>query len=131
MQRSQTIKEKRSPLKILFIQPYFTFPEIIYDTLPGQLARKGYRIEVISYARERKKASLFSQRGNIHFHFANALSISIPSLVTEFPYFLYLEKIVKKIKPDIIHINNLPFLTTLQSVKIAKKMHIPLSLIHI
>ena len=100
------------------------------DTLPGQLARKGHRIEVISYVRKRNAQNVLFEEPNIRFNSIDALSISIPNFVTEFPYFLNLENVVKKIKPDIIHINNLPFLTTLQSIKVAKKLGIP-SIIHV
>ena len=111
-------------MKILFIQPYISFNGVLSDTLPGQLARKGHQIEVISYIRKKNAQNMVSEQPNIRFTLIDALSISIPFFVTEFPYFLNLENVIKQIKPDIIHINNLPFLTTLQSVMLAKKMNI-------
>ena len=109
-------------MKILIIQPYFSFLDVIIDTFPSYLARRGHEVEVVGYTGDKKRKYSFLERENIRFHFINAFSISVPNLVTEFPYFLSFRNVIEKINPDIIHINNLPFLTTFQAVRIANRM---------
>ena len=111
-------------INILYVQPYVTFAGVISDTLPGHLARNGYKIGIVSYSRNRNLAEMPSKPRNMRFYSVDALSLSIPNLVTEFPYFLHLEKVIKLIQPDLIHINNLPFITTVQSARLAKKNHV-------
>jgi glycosyltransferase involved in cell wall biosynthesis len=98
--------------------------------LPGNLDKKGHDVEVVSFFRDKKGTQLYLKETNIRFHFLDAFSISIPNLVKEFPYFISLVKVIEEIQPDIMHINNLPFLTTLQSTRLAKKMGIP-SIVHV
>jgi glycosyltransferase involved in cell wall biosynthesis len=117
-------------LKILFIQPYVSFGGVISDTLPGHLAERGYQVEMVSYARNKEKMRLLLKEENIRFHSLDALSISVPNFVTEFPYFLSLDRAIQRIQPDIVHINNLPFLTTFQSARLAKRLH-KKSVVHI
>ena len=121
-------------MKILFVVPYFGLPGLMSDTLPGQLVKRGYDVEVVGYAKDKEKV-IRSEDINIKFNFVDAISISIPNSIAEFPYFLNFEKIIEQRQPDLIHINTLPFLTSIQSVHIAKKFGIPtilhLSLIHI
>jgi glycosyltransferase involved in cell wall biosynthesis len=123
-------KDYALTVSVLFIQPYISFFGVISDTLPGQLARRGHDVVVMTYAREEGKTNLFSLEEEVHLEVVDALSISIPGLVTEFPYFLYLENRIKQIQPEFVHINNIAFLTTLQSVKIATKLHMK-SIVHI
>jgi len=110
-------------MRVLFVQPYISFSGIVSDNLPGQLARRGHDVIVLTYARDKKKARSLLKEEKVHFDLADAISISIPNLVTEFPYFLFLEKEIKKTQPDIVHINNLAFLTTVQSVMITTRLH--------
>ncbi|MEM2261510.1 MAG: glycosyltransferase family 4 protein [Ignisphaera sp.] len=117
-------------MKLLFVQPYFEFLDAFFNTLPRYLAEKGHHIEVIGYVGRRQKMNLSLKDENIHFHPIDALSLSIPYLVKEFPYFKNLEDMIKESQPDIIHINNLPFLTSFQSILIAKKLRIP-SVLHV
>jgi glycosyltransferase involved in cell wall biosynthesis len=116
-------------LKVLFVQPYFTFSSVFRESLPGNLARHGHDVHVVGYVRDRSKVESFDDN-LINLHLADAVSLSISNKIKEFPYFLNLDDLVKQISPDIIHINNLPFLTTFQSVKIAKKLGIP-SVVHV
>jgi len=119
-------------LKILFIQPYFSLLDFNSPkaTYPTYLTRKNHQGEIIGYIRDRKKKQLLLREKNIRFHFIDAFSLSIPNLVKEFPYFISLDKVVEEIQPDIIHINNLPFFTTYQSIRLAKKMGIP-NIVHV
>ncbi len=117
-------------MKVLFIEPYLSFSFAESDKLIGSLARKGHEVDIILYLRDKKKKLLLPKDVKINVHLANALSLSIPHYISEFPYFLSLETMIKNINPDIIHIYNLPFLTTFQSVKIAKKLSIP-SIVHV
>jgi glycosyltransferase involved in cell wall biosynthesis len=110
-------------LRILFIQPYVSFPGVVSDKLPGQLAKRGHEVVVLTFSGKKEKLPLLLRNDQVLFYSADALSISIPNFIVEFPYFLSLEKIVKEVQPDIIHINNLPFLTTFQSTRVAKKTH--------
>lgn len=118
------------PLKILFVQPYFDFLEVFYNTLPRYLAERGHIIKVVSHIRDKQKANASLREKNICFYFLDALSFSFPILIREFPCFLSFEDIVKQIRPDIIHVNNLPFLTSLQSINVARRMSIP-SILHV
>ena len=111
-------------MKILYILPYRTFSSVFAATTIGHLARSGHEVDLMWYARDKSRLHISTKEKNVRFHFVNSVSVSIPNLVTEFPYFLSLEKTVKEINPDIIHINNLPFLTTFQATKIAKKLGI-------
>lgn len=101
----------------------------MFDTLPGQLAKRGYNVEVVGYTRDRERI-ITSEDKSIQFNFVDAISISIPNFVAEFPYFLNFEKIIEQRQPDLIHINTLPFLTSIQSVRIAKKLGMP-SILHV
>jgi glycosyltransferase involved in cell wall biosynthesis len=111
-------------LKILFVQPYISFEGIISDTLAGHLARRGHKVEIIAYLRNKKKSEMLSEAKDIQIHPMNAVSLSIPNVMTEFPYFFSLDEVIKRIQPDLIHINNFPFLTTFQATRVAKKLHI-------
>lgn len=117
-------------MKILFIQPYFTYTHLFSNTLARYLAAAGHSIEIASYVRTRHQKSLLLKNEKFTFHFLNAVSLTIPPLFKEFPYFLSLKKTISQVKPDIIHINNLPFLTSYQSAKLSKKLGIP-CLVHV
>lgn len=111
-------------MRVLFVVPYFGLPGILSDTLAGQLLRRGYDVSVVGFARNKEKI-IFSESNNLRFYFVDAISISIPNFITEFPYFLHFENIVKQYQPDIIHVNTLPFLTSLQAIAVARRMRIP------
>lgn len=111
-------------LKVLYVQPYLTFGEVLFDTLPGQLAERGHEIIIVSHMKK-KLTVLSSNRKNLTIHPIVAVSLSIPYLMADFPYFVDFGSYIKKIKPDVLHVNNLPFLTTYQSVILAKKLGIP------
>jgi glycosyltransferase involved in cell wall biosynthesis len=92
--------------------------------LPGYLAKRGHEIDVVSHARslqEKGRYALLKQK-DVRFHLVEAFSFSIPGLVADFPFFLSLEALVKKLEPNIVHVNNLPFLTTFQSIRLSKKL---------
>jgi len=105
-------------MKILFVQPYVTFPGVMDDTLPGQLARMGHDVLVATFSRQQLQSSV----SGLRFERAHGISLAIPYFVSEFPYMLDLEGLAKHFEPDIIHANNLPFLTTWQAVRVAKKL---------
>ncbi|MCJ7425167.1 glycosyltransferase family 4 protein [Candidatus Bathyarchaeota archaeon] len=115
-------------MRIVFVVPYFGFPGVVSDTLAGHLAKRGHEIVLVGYL-GRKNSLMFQEEAlrlkeeNIQCFFPEAVSISIPSLVTEFPYFLSFKELLEEIQPDIVHINCLPFLTSFQSAKVAKKTH--------
>ena len=110
-------------MKILFVQPYITHKSVMADTLPGQLAQRGHEV-LVSYFGGRS-ADQVSNMGNLKFYSMPAISFSIPRLMAEFPYFLLFQNVIEEFKPDVIHVNNLPFLTTYQSVRLAKDLKIP------
>ena len=114
-------------MKVLFVYPYCAFPpDLILDILPSYLAKRGYEIDIVSHVKSSDEKKLYARlkQKPIRFHLVEAISFSIPGLVADFPFFLSLETMIKKLQPDIIHINNLPFLTTVQSTQLAKKMGI-------
>ncbi|MCS7109169.1 MAG: glycosyltransferase family 4 protein, partial [Sulfolobales archaeon] len=89
--------------------------------LPSYLARKGYDVRILCYSKNREEI-FRSGKSSLNFLFINAISISIPSHIEEFPYFLYLKDIIKQIRPDLIHVNNLPSLSSFQAIVLARKM---------
>jgi glycosyltransferase involved in cell wall biosynthesis len=105
-------------MKILFVQPYVTFPGVMEDTLPGQLARMGHNVLVATFSRQPLQSSV----PGLRFERVDGISLAIPYFVSEFPYMLKLEELVNHFEPDIIHANNLPFLTTWQAVRVAKRL---------
>jgi glycosyltransferase involved in cell wall biosynthesis len=105
-------------MKILFVQPYVTFPGVMEDTLPGQLASMGHDVLIATFSRQPLQSSI----SGLRFEKVDGLSLAIPYFVSEFPYMLDLEDVVTHFKPDIIHANNLPFLTTWQAVRVAKRL---------
>jgi glycosyltransferase involved in cell wall biosynthesis len=122
-------------LKILFVVPYLGFAGVISDMLAGHLANKGHELFVVGHLPVKNRHMFLEEiqkleEKNIRFCSIQSISISIPVLVTEFPYFLSLEKILKEVNPDLVHINCLPFLSTFQAAKIARKFHIP-SVVHV
>ncbi|MEM3906770.1 glycosyltransferase family 4 protein [Saccharolobus sp.] len=116
-------------MKVLFILPYCSFPEILSDSLPYYLIKKGHEVTVAFYSRVREKNTA-SKIGNIPFHRIDGISFSIPYYIEEFPCFLHLEDVVKRLSPDIIHVNNLPFLSSFQSILTSKKVGVP-SILHV
>ena len=113
---------------MLFVAPYFGFAGVISDTLAGNLAKKGHEVIVFGYVPPNNKRLFLEEKyklemKHIAFLEARAASFSIPGFVPAFPYFVSLENILQKTKPDIVHINCLPFLTSYQAAKIAKKLH--------
>jgi glycosyltransferase involved in cell wall biosynthesis len=106
-------------MRILFVQPYITFPGVMNDTLPGQLARKGHKVLIATYSRTDLPHSSIP---NLAFMRAEGLSASVPNFVSEFPYLLNLGDMAKAFDPDIVHANNLPFLTTWQAANLAKNL---------
>ncbi len=113
-------------MKVLFIFPYISIVELISNTLPAQLAKRGYNIKIACY----NKDKILSSDVNMDFYSIYSINISIPRLIEEFPYFIRLKDVIRQIQPDLIHINNLPFLTSLQSTVIAHGMRIP-SILHV
>ena len=108
-------------MRILFVQPYITFPGVMEDTLPGQLARMGHDVLVATYARHPIPPSSVPRLG---FVAMGGTSLSIPPFVSEFPIIFGLGDLAESFRPDIIHANNLPFLTTLQGVRAANKLRV-------
>jgi glycosyltransferase involved in cell wall biosynthesis len=108
-------------LKILFIQPYVSYLGVLSDTLPGNLAKKGHEVDLISFAGDNEKRCLIHEVDKIRIHHIDGLNISIPNCIDKFPYLFSLEQTIRQIQPDIIHANNLTFLTTFQSTKLSKK----------
>ena len=112
-------------MKVLFVYPYCALPpDLILDILPSYLAKRGYEIDILSHVRSSDEKKLYARlkQKRIRPHFAEAVSFSIPGLVADFPFFLSLETMIKKLQPDVIHVNNLPFLTTFQSMRVARKL---------
>lgn len=116
-------------MRILFVQPYVSFIGVLLDVLPKQLAKKGHEITIVSCFKNENIKNISIVR-RISLYSVNSINLSIPNLIPKFPYFLSLEATIKRLNPDVIHANNLPFITTYQAVKIAQKMHIP-SVIHV
>ncbi|MDT8782466.1 MAG: glycosyltransferase family 4 protein [Candidatus Bathyarchaeota archaeon] len=113
-------------MRLIFIFPYLTFEPRVSAYVANMLKR-GHEVYIIAYSQYR--------RGWVHldganWFFVDAISLSFRGMVWKFPYFLHLEKLISQIKPDIIHINNLPFLTTLQAARTSKKMGVA-SIIHV
>ncbi len=113
-------------MKILFVSPYFGFSGVVSDTLAGHLASRGHEIVLVGHLPKQTKPLFIEEmrrltNNNISFQNITTISASVPGFVTEFPYFLSFEEILKKINPDIVHINCLPFLTSFQAARISKK----------
>lgn len=114
--------------------PYHGFSGVVSETLAGNLAKKGHEIIIVGHFPDQSR--LFSEEKrnpeelSICFYRMKTISISIPGLITEFPCFMHFEKLIEETRPDIIHINCLPFLTTFQAARVARKAHIP-SIVHI
>jgi glycosyltransferase involved in cell wall biosynthesis len=115
-------------MKILFVQPYVTYPGVMDDTLPGQLASMGHDVLVATFSRQ--PLALQSSVSGLRFERVDGISLAIPYFVSEFPYMVNLEDLVKHFEPDIIHANNLPFLTTWQAVRVAKRLR-KRSIVHV
>lgn len=113
-------------MRVLFIFPYLTFEPRVANYV-ANMAKMGHDMFVVAYSKDRRG---WSQIDGITWFFVDAISFSFGGMVWKFPYFLHLEDLIKQIKPDIIHINNLPFLTTLQTTRIAKKLGIA-NIIHV
>lgn len=77
---------------------------------------------------KRRYAQLKAKR--IRFHFVEAINFSVPFWVTDFPLFLSLEALYEKSQPDIIHANNLPFLTTFQLMRLSRR-HSKIGVVHV
>lgn len=110
-------------MKILYVQPYVTFSGVLNDTLPGQLAKKGHDVLIASYFKN--PCAIESRRKNLRFYPVKALSFSIPNMIAEFPLFLSFDDVIDNFRPDVIHVNNLPFLTTYQAISSSKYPQIP------
>lgn len=113
-------------MRILFVQPYITFPGVMEDTLPGQLARMGHEVLVATFTRQPLPSPSSSNTSvpRLKFMAVGGISLSIPSFVSEFPLMVGLEQVAGSFHPDIIHANNLPFLTTLQGARAARKLKV-------
>ena len=109
------------------VYPYVTFVDVLIETYPMTLAERGHNIVIVTSKNE--ELEKYSQK-NLSFRTLNDLSISIPQLIISFPYLISLEETIKQLEPDIVHINNLPFLTTLQSTRVAKRLGIT-SIVHV
>lgn len=84
---------------------------------------------VAFYSRIRDK-DISNRIGNVPFRLIDGISFSIPYYVEEFPYFFNLEYILNQLKPEVVHVNNLPFFSSFQSILTSKKMNIP-SILHV
>lgn len=113
-------------MRLLFIFPYLTFEPRAANYV-ANLLKRGHEVYVLAYSKGRKG---WLDSEGVKWFFVDAINLSFPNMIWKFPYFLHLENLISQIKPDIIHINNLPFLTTLQTARAAKKLHIP-SIIHV
>jgi len=91
------------------------------------MLKRGHEVYVIAYSKDRRG---WVRLEGVNWFFVDAISLSFRGMVWKFPYFLHLEKLVSQIKPDIVHINNLPFLTTMQAARTAKKLDVA-SIIHV
>jgi len=113
-------------MRLIFIFPYLTFEPRVANYVANMLKR-GHEVYVIAYSKDRRG---WVRLEGVNWFFVDAISLSFRGMVWKFPYFLHLEKLVSQIKPDIVHINNLPFLTTMQAARTAKKLDVA-SIIHV
>lgn len=113
-------------MRLIFIFPYLTFRPGL-GSYAANMLKRGHEVYVIAYYKGRKG---WVRIDGANWFFVDAINLSFRGMVWKFPYFLHLEKLISQIKPDIIHINNLPFLTTLQAARKAKKLGVA-SIIHV
>lgn len=110
-------------MRILYVVPYIGYSGVISGTI-DDLEKRGHEIFVIGDLTG-VNSDLSVSNSKIRFYDTRTINISLPGLVNRFPVFLSFQKVIDQIKPDIIHVNCLPFLTTYQATKLAQKNNIP------
>lgn len=114
-------------MKILVIQPYFSFNDYNSLFIFNKLKKRGHEIEIASHVQGHDGETLALEDGHAKIHAIDSLSISIRDHIVDYPFFSMrsFEHVVREVQPDIIHANNLVFFTTFQSVMLAKRLSIP------
>jgi len=111
------------------VYPYVTFWDVLLESYALNLAEKGHNLTIVTSDRDSCEPKII-KHPRISIRHLDSISVSVPGLIVSFPYLLSLEQTLRELQPDIIHINNLPFPSTLQATLIAKKLKIP-SIVHV
>jgi len=120
-------------MRILMVFPYVTYPDILFETYIKTISKKNHEIIIIT----KKNDNIIKYQIKNKYKFNSIKLILIKCINFSFPYILYnfpihlnVKSIINYIKPDIIHVNNLPFFSTVQYIHAAKKLNIP-SIVHV
>jgi glycosyltransferase involved in cell wall biosynthesis len=112
-------------MKVLMAFPYAAYMEVLLNTYPLQIAKRGHDVYV---ATSWEGDSVQSQE--VRLIRINSINLRIPSLVENFPAHIGVEELIHRVNPDVVHVHNLPFITTLQYTMAARKLGVP-SVVHV
>lgn len=103
---------------------YPDIPKDFFFELSIFQVNQGHKVDVITWNKNNRKSEEQIIH-NFNVHRLKAITIPLLNNIIDFPFFLKLEKKIKDINPDLIHIESHLFISSYQTVKIAKKMKIP------
>jgi glycosyltransferase involved in cell wall biosynthesis len=107
-------------MKVLMVYPYATFMDVLLNTFPLQLSKRGHDVYVATSGRSSELEETSDPR-LIHM---NSVNLRIPPFTENYPVHIGIEKMIRNVDPDVIHIHNLPFISTLQYAKTSQKLGI-------
>jgi len=114
-------------MRLLIVSPYWTYPEVAIEFLT-RIAERGHSIIAIKACNE-PKSVVFYKVGNVIIYEIQNLSISAKVLGQKrYPYFLNFNEILKKLDYDVMIVQLPLFLTSLQALRMGRKMKKPVIL---
>ncbi|RJS82027.1 glycosyltransferase family 1 protein [Methanophagales archaeon] len=110
-------------MNILYVWPYWYYSQVALEFLQ-MIAKRGHRIDVLL-----GECKYFSTNAvltdSINIHFVSKWDFISKIIGTPYPIFRNITSLIRRIDPDIIHVNSHLFLSNYQVIRVAKSIGIP------
>ena len=103
------------------------YPDVIGDYLfefSMRQVKLGHEVDVLTWNKSKRLPAEKIAEGFTIYRL-QGFNLSIKGVITDYPYLPSLPQKIEKLNPEIIHAESHLFLTTIQAVKKARRLHIP------
>jgi len=112
-------------MRLLIVYPYWTYPEVAIEFLM-KIAERGHEIIAIKAGDNIKKV-IAHKIDNVIIYDVQNLNLSFNvNIVEKYPYFINFDEVLRGIEFDILIIQLPLFLSSIQALKIGKKLRKPM-----
>jgi len=117
-------------MKIAYIA-HVVFPDVAGDPFNSLksakwMSRRGHETAIVTWNKRKSSSNLVENIDGVEIWRLAGVNFKLNNYITEYPFALGMANALRHIEPDIIHAESHLFLTTVQAIRNAKKLGLPI-----